>query len=439
MITAAVYLGALRAHWGKLLGLAAAGLLIGIVASFFVPTSYTANRLLVVTTQGGKGLTDLSQGGSVAETRAQSLAYVGNSQPTLFEALSKLGVAGAGAGDYRVAAAVPANTTYVEINTRAPSESGAIDLGRVAAESLVAANAQLTSPLSGSRQEPVVVKDITPSSAATSAWRAGLPRWLLPLAGAVLLPLLAYFLFVLRSAVKPSVGESLDLDEIVPFPVVGSIPRERNRDPEVVRPLPAHFTALGRSGLTETARNGHIVALTAVEGPSDCRPALGLAQALGQLGRRVIVVDGDLRQPSLDGASVGGLAGVLSNGTDISIDQRNWLDSPVRVLPTAANTAATRLLLAPAAAAAFHELRESYDAVLVSTASALSGPDATALSEIADEVILMADTSTPIDRIVDAGLGYREGSITGLLVLDRGRRRPSLHAVRSSATAEGGR
>lgn len=426
MITAAVYLGALRAHWRKLVALAALGLMLGLVAARALPTEYTANRLLVVTAQGGQGLTDLSQGSSVAVSTAQSLAYLGNAPATLHDALASIGVDSAQASPYKLRAAVPANTAYVEVNTVAPTQQSAVSLAQTAVEKLIAANNELTSTLADSSKAAVAVRDITPPSGRGAAWATGLPKWLLPAAGALFMPVLVYFLLVLRSAVKPTVGESLDLDEIVPFPVLGSIDRERHKAPEVVRPRPPHFAVLGRSGLMESGVGGRVVTLTAVEGPSDARPALALAQALGQLGRRVLVVDADLSRPSLDSAAEGGVADCLARGGDFAASRRRWLDSTVQVLPTGASTQATKLLVSQRAHALFDELRRDHDVVFVSSASALSGPDASAIADLSDEVILMADTSTPIDRIIDAGQSFREGSISGLLVLDRGRGRPTL-------------
>ncbi|WP_068426660.1 hypothetical protein [Piscicoccus intestinalis] len=420
MITAAVYLGALRAHWRKLVALALIGLVLGVAASRMMPVSFMASRLLVVTAQGATGLSDLSQGGTLAASQAQALAYVGNSGSTVGEALRTLGADPALAAGATIAASVPPNTSYVEITATASEGQLATQLARAAAERLIRANEELTSPLADSAKAALLVRDVTPPSAQDESWSKGLPRWLLPAAGMLALPVLAYFVLVLRSAVKPTVGESLDLDDIVPFPILGTIPRERNRALEVVRPRPPHVTAIARAGLMEAAEGGRVVALTAVEGPSDCRTALGLGQSLAQLGRRVLVVDADLQRPTLGGAQSGGLAAALQNGRDPGTDLRPWLDSSLQVLPTSSHTAGTRLLLSPRARDVFAALRKKCDIVLVSTPAALSGPDAAALADLSDEVILLADTTTAVDHVIDAGLGFREGSIGGLLVLDRG-------------------
>lgn len=426
MITAAVYLGTLRAHWRKLVALAALGLVVGLLGSRVATTQYTCNRLLVVTAQGGQSLTDLSQGGSVATSRAQALAYIGNTGSTLYESLSALGVDPARAADFRISTGVPANTTFVEVNTQAPTEQLAVGMAQAAAERLIRDNAVLASTLTDSSKAAVIIRDVTPVSVQNQAWPIGLSKWLLPAAGTLLLPMLAYLLLVFRSAVKPTVGESLDLDEIVPFPVLGSIERVSGQQMEVVRPLPEDFTVLGRSGLMEPVVGGRVVALIGVEGPSDCRPALGLAQALAQLGRRVLVVDANLKSPSLDRPIGGGLAQCLETQTDFPDGQRLWLDTSVSVLPTAQSADATRLLVSPHAHHIIDKLRGAYDVVIVSSASALEGPDASAVADLSDEVILMAETSTHVDRIVDAGHRFREGSISGLLILQRGRSRSLL-------------
>lgn len=425
MITAAVYLGALRAHWRKLVALAALGLVLGVAASRLVSTEYSSSRLLVVTAHGGEGLSDLSQGNSLATGQAQALAYLGSTDAVKYQALSRLGLGPQSVTGVKLSASVPQNTSYVQIAASAPTEKLAVDLAGAAAEQLIADSPRIGATLGTGRASPVTVEDITATGGSSKAHPSSLPPWLLPLAGALLLPALAYFLLVLRSAIKPRVGESLDLDSLVPFPILGAIPRDRSRNPAVVRPQPAHFAVAARSGLMSTNASERIVALTSVEGPSDCRPALGLAQALAQVGRRVLVVDGDVARPSFPRKTEAreGFAEALANGHDARNDVSRWLDSSVDVLPTGQDAGATRLLLSERAHQVVKGLAEGRDTVLVISASALSGPDAAALADLSDEVILMADIRTQIDRIIDAGQRFRDGKITGLLVLDGGRTR----------------
>lgn len=428
MITASVYLGTLRAHWRMLLALAGLGLLIGLLGVRLLPSQYIANRLLVVTAQGGQGLTDLSQGSSLATGHAQSLTYIGNTQATLYRAMNSIGADPAASGSYKIQAAMPANTTYVEIHAQGPAAESAIALAKAASERLITANGELTSALADTSKPAVAVRDVTASNEQDSASPAGPSRTLLALGATALLPLLAFFVLALRGAVKPRAGESFDLDELIPYKTLGSIRGERGAALEVVRPRPSHFAVLRRAGLIESGVGGRIITLARVDGPSDPRTALALAQALAELDRSVLVVDADMASPTLDPSATGGLAQCIESGRVDETYRRRWLDSTIEVLPTGRAAGATRLLISSEAREVFETLREEYDVILISSASALSGPGASAVASLSDEVIILADFSTPVDLIVDAGQSFPNNLVSGVVVLGRGSRRDGWHA-----------
>lgn len=421
MITPTGYLGTLRVHWLTLFVLAVLGLIVGLLGQRMQPTEYTANRLLVVEAQGGESLTDLSQGASYAVSRAEALAYVGNTDNLLYEGLVRLGVDTSTAAQFQVQVGVPAKTTYIEINVKAPSPSVALALARASAEKLIAANMQFFSTTPKSEKPTVVVRDVTPVTVASQAWPVGLPQWLLPLAGVTLLPLIGFFFLVLRNAVRPTVGEAVDLDEILPFPILGTIPSTGDQRSEDVRAGTPHKIVVARYALIDPQDRGRVIALIGVGGRSDYRPALALAKALALMNHRAIVVDADFGEPSMDPMPGGGLATALESGGELSWDQRPTHDFSVRLLPTSQHRRATRLLLSPRAREAIDRLRKENDFVFLSGPSPFEGPEAAAIANLCDEVILTADKGTLVDLVVDAGRSFTEGKVTGLLLLDRGR------------------
>lgn len=439
MITPTGYLGILRAHWFKLFALAVFGAIIGLLGQLMQPTEYTANRLLVVNAHGGQSLTDLSQGTSYAGSRAGALAYVGNTDNFLFESLGQLTVDPSIASKFRVQAGVPADTTFIEVNAQAPTLDAAVGLARMAAQNIIVANKQFSSIPVDSTQPALDVRDITPVPVQSQAWPIGLPKWLLPFAGVTLLPLIGFFLFVLRNAIRPILGEAVALEEIVLFPILGTIPYPRDQQLEDIRSGPQHKLAITRYALMDTQAGGRVIAFVGVEGPSDYRPALAMAQALALMDRRVIVGDADFGEPSMDPSSGASLATALEAGGELPCDEHTSRDSVVRLLPTSKHSGATRLLLSPQARELINRLRQNNDFIFLIGPSPFGGPEAAAIASLSDEVVLIADENTPVDLVVDAGRSFPEGSVTGLLILDRSRPRWTVPGRSVAARTQGSR
>lgn len=437
MITSAEYVGVFRAHWRKLLVALVVGAVVGLVAGQLLPAQYTASRLLVVRAQGAQGLTDLSQGSSLAAAQAKALAYLASQPATVHGALDGIGMPREGREDVRASADVPSGTNYVTVTVSSSDEKTSVEAAVALARAAEVASPALASTLAGestASTAALVVDDVTPTTQQFSAIAGGLPRWVLPGALAAGLPLLLYLLLVLRNALNGTVGESMDLDAVLPFPVLGRVGVRRGGSLEIVRPTDEHHNVLVRSGLLDEAEDTKMVALTKVQGEPDPRLAIGLAQALGDLRRSVLVVDADLASPTLPagpeaGANSGpgssgpvGLAAMLA-GITSPVGLHAWLDSGADVLPTTREVASTRLLRSEHAGPAFRTLRGRGGTVLLNTAPALSGPDAAAVADLADEVILFATPQTPVEEVVRAAQQFRMGTVSGLVLLaDRGSR-----------------
>lgn len=423
MITSAEYVGVFRAHWSKLVIALLLGAGLGILAGQLMPAQYAATRLLVVRAQGASGLTDLSQGRSLAADQAKALAYLGSQPATVHGALDGIGMDRDARGSVSTVAEVPPGTTYISVGVTTDDEKTAVASAQALAKAIIAASPEVASTLSndaGKQAEALVVDDVTPATQQFSTLSGGLPKWVLPGALAAGLPLLLYLLLVLRNALNGTVGESMDLDAVLPFPVLGSVGVRRRAGVEVVRPTDAHHNVLVRSGLLDEGDRNRLVAITKVDGGGDPRLAIGLGQALGDLRRSVLVVDADLASPTLpatDGVpSPAGLAAMLAGNAE-PVGMRPWLDSGAEVLPTTPEVASTRMLRSEHAGAAFDALRKARGTVLLNTAPALSGPDAAAVADLADEVVLFATPRTPVDDVVRAAQQFRLGTVTGLVLL----------------------
>jgi capsular exopolysaccharide synthesis family protein len=149
-----------------------------------------------------------------------------------------------------------------------------------------------------------------------------------------------------------------------------------------------------------------IAVTSALPGEGKTTAALNLAyvSALG-VGRRVLLVDGDLRRPKLHGAlglrPEWGLAEVLTGQAALhqavmKVDGTTLEVLPVRGMP--ANP--SELLASESMRTLVGELTQTYDQVVFDTPPTLALPDAKILSELVDGVVLVVRAeATPVDDV----------------------------------------
>jgi capsular exopolysaccharide synthesis family protein len=154
-----------------------------------------------------------------------------------------------------------------------------------------------------------------------------------------------------------------------------------------------------------------VIALTSAlpgEGKTTAAANLAIVSAMS-VGRKVLLIDCDLRRPKIQTA-LGlrpefGLAEVLTGQTSVDralvkVDGTNLDVLPVRGTPSNPS----ELLATDRMRSLIEELRRSYDLVLLDTPPVLALPDAKILSEIADGVVLVVRASETPREDVEAAL-----------------------------------
>ncbi|WAL63918.1 polysaccharide biosynthesis tyrosine autokinase [Amycolatopsis cynarae] len=397
--------------FGLLLGVAAAATVTRVVAP-----EYSAQATLYLSSPGE---TDGSAGSVGGERLRNSFAWLAGGQHLAQAVVDQLGLhEPASAVSAKLQSSSRPGTSLVSITATDATPQGAKTLADAAAGALTRLVTQLqTSP-------PVTASVIEPAAVPT---RATQPRPLLDFGLGVLLGLLAGALAALvREALDRRITEAGELTRLTGAPNLATVPH----DPAA--PEPPSFAGPGRTGPAESFRTLRtalslvdvdrprkaILVTGALPGSGRTTTLCGLAVALGRTGRRVVLVETDLRHPhALDHLGVGGgevgLTSVLTGQVALEQALRTWSGSAVfDVLPAGPLPPdPARLLASRRMADLLAELRRRYDTVLLDAPEVPAGADAAVLGAACDGGLL----------VVAHGRTTRHQVKTALLALAAGR------------------
>ncbi|PRX37977.1 Uncharacterized protein involved in exopolysaccharide biosynthesis [Meinhardsimonia xiamenensis] len=288
-------------------------------------------------------------------------------------------------------------------------------------------------------QAPIQVADARIVSPALAPGSPSFPdRGLVLSVGALVAAGLGFGFALMRELWFGAIVSPAQLESAVARPLAAVIPRHGGREPpaDAVVTAPQAPCAEGVRGLRAAidrhlpaGRPGGRVVMLASAAPGEGKStlALALARAEAQIGRRVIVVDADLRRPHL-AALLGatplyGLADYLAE-PDIEPEGDGFLipdplseasvvvGRPWREGPT------DRLILSPAFATVMRHLRSIADLVVIDTPPLLAVVDAEILANHADAAVLVTRhgrTAQADARMAAARLASAMGSEKPLL------------------------
>lgn len=191
-----------------------------------------------------------------------------------------------------------------------------------------------------------------------------------------------------------------DVEQKLHLPVLGVVPRVEHRTPMVAFEDPrSAFSESYRSvrtALQFSTNQGiprSLLITSALSGEGKTTSALSLARNVAQLGKRVLLVDGDLRNPSLHKLTglpgERGLSNLLSNAAVFDAVVKETRDAGLSVIlagPLPPNPA--ELLTLPRFEDLLSYLREQYDFVLIDTPALLSVTDPSVVAPRVDGVLL---------------------------------------------------
>ena len=398
------YLHILRKNW--LIIVLATLLGVGAAAGYSLTRTpmYEAQSTVFVSTQAGGTIGELQQGSTFTQARVTTYSNLVTTPIVMNPVIAKLDLGvSANTLAQAVTASSPLNTTLITISVTDADPLLAADIANALAASLTAAVESIETP-NGSDASPVRltrVKDAVTPLAPSS------PNVSLNLALGGLIGLaLGIGVAVLRSVLDTRIRTPQDLTPVTDAPLIGAIafdPKAKDR-PIIVHadplsPRAESFRAL-RTNLQFLDMGGRasFVITSSVPSEGKSTTTINLAIALADAGKRVALLDADLRKPKvaeylgIEGGA--GLTDVLIGRVKVGDVMHPWGDRTMYVMPAGKIPPNPSELLGSQQMATLLEVLErDFDVVLC---------DAPPLLPVTDAAILARATSGAL-VVVSAG------------------------------------
>lgn len=246
---------------------------------------------------------------------------------------------------------------------------------------------------------------------------------------AMLLALVAAVQVIRREAMRQTFRSAEEIEEHTGLTVLGQIPRIPARHRKSVltyvvsKPTSAAVEAI-RNLRTSVFMAGpaspQIIMLTSsVPGEGKTTQALAMAQNMASLGKRVLVIEGDIRRRMFRSYfqmdDVPGMLGALTR--KVRLEDAVWRSDQlgVDILPgDKTDTNAADIFSSPQFGRLLRGARKSYDVILIDTPPVLVVPDARVIGQHADAILYTVHWDKTPRRQVAAGL--RSFQTVGLTV-----------------------
>jgi polysaccharide biosynthesis transport protein len=401
------YLNILRRRWLTLAIIALTALALGSAVTLAMPKKYTATTRLFIAVAGGESATDLAQGSNFAEKQMSSYAEVATSPRVLGPVIQQLGLRTTPKElSESVEATVPVTTVILEISATDLDPTRAAMIANAVGRELANAASEL-SPAKDDGTKAVVVTTIAEAEVPDTA---SSPKILQNLGvGLILGLLLGLGVAVLRHVLDTKIRNESDVRALTDSPILGVVAydQEVSSHPVILRdqPLAAPSEAVRRlrtnlQFIDIGNRSKSIVISSSIPGEGKSTIAINLAVSLADAGARVILVDADLRRPSIaEYLSIEGAAGlttVLIGRAEVEDVVQPLGGTSLDLLPAGQIPPnPSELLGSTAMAELLERLSASYDMVLLDSPPVLPVTDAVVLSNLAGGALVVVG----VDRI----------------------------------------
>jgi capsular exopolysaccharide synthesis family protein len=419
----------LRRSWRLITVLALLGTILAGVASLLTPTAYRASTSLFVSTQNSESSAELQQGSVFALARVQSYVDVSSKPMVLQPVIDKLNLdttPEALASKIKVSTA--RNTVIIDIEAQDRSAQRSAEIANAVATSLVTAVADLERPTNGT---PTPIRLSAVDNASVPAEPSS-PNVKLDLVLGLLYGLAAGIgAAVLRHVLDRNIRTESDLRKTTELPLLAGITEQGGgrllgAAPSVLDGTGAEAfrklrTNLQFAGVNRPMRSIVVTSASAGEGKSTV--ALNLALTVAKGGRKVILVDADLRLPSVATATgiegEIGLTTVLVGTSSLEESIQYWAHDGLALLasgPLPPNP--SELLGSAAMSNLIEELQTKFDLIIVDSPPILPVADASVLTRSTDSVLLVVGTKKvsqhSLSKAIDQ-LNFVDANILGVV------------------------
>jgi receptor protein-tyrosine kinase len=392
----------LRARWLIVCVTLAASIIVAVAVTIMTTPLYRASTRLFVSTESGSSLAEAYQGNRFSQERVKSYAELIKGQTVAQRTIDKLGLDMSAAElQGKVTASAKLDTVLINVSVLDESPVRARDIANSLSDEFVVMVRELETPEPGATPDARVVVE----QRASIADHPVTPDTTRNIGMGIILGLvLGIGLAVLRDMLDNTIKDRRTLEAITNTGVVGNIPLDKER-----RKKPAISFDGDRSAISEAFRKlrtnlqflavdnppRSIVITSSMPAEGKSTTAINIALALAEAEHNVVIVDGDLRRPSLhnylDLVGTVGFSTVLSGGASLAEAlQKTRFPGLTALTSGAIPPNPSELLGSQAAKKLLAELRAEFDYVIVDSTPLLAVTDAAILAAGADGVLMMA-------------------------------------------------
>lgn len=398
------YIKVAKAGWVTIIvSILAFGVLFGVYANS-KDRIYSSNSQLYVSVIGNESPTDLLQGTNFTLRQVISYAAVAKTPVVLDAVIDELGLSETSSSLLgRIDISTPTDTSIVSITVHDTSPDDAATIANEIANKLTEVVADIEARDDGTVPVRLTqVKEASPNAAPISP---NVPRDIV--LGAILGAILSYGVLILRKFFDLKVRTANDIDQYG-IPMVGSVVFDQGapvhpliiqdspytQRSEAFRRLRTNLQFLDVEGGAQT-----ITVTSAIPGEGKSTTAMNLAIALADAGSRVVIVDADLRRPTVGKIMAlpeeVGLTTVLIGKASIDDVTQPWAHDNLSVITCGAIPPnPSELLGSVAMTRVIDELKEKYDIVIFDTAPLVPVTDGAVLAKLTDGALLVVGAGT---------------------------------------------
>ena len=411
----------LRARWITVCVTVSVAVLAAVAVSLLTTPLYQASTRLFVSTAAGASLAETYQGNRFSQERVKSYAELLMGETLAQRTIDKLGLdMEAKELQSNVTASSKLETVLINVQVMDESPVRARDIANTLSDEFVSMVRELETPEDGASPDARVVVE----QRASIPTRAVVPKTARNIGiGLVLGLALGIGLAVVRDVLDNTVKDRETLEAITKAGVVGTVPLDKERRKQAAISFENDNSAISeafrklRTNLQFLAVDNPprvIVVTSSMPHEGKSTTAINIALALAEAEHSVVLVDGDMRRPSLhrylDLVGSVGFSTVLSGRASLSDALQKTRFSGLTVLTSGAVPPnPSELLGSLSARKLLTELRSQFDYVIVDSTPLLAVTDAAILAAGADGVLIMARFGqTTRDQLAHA-VGNLEG------------------------------